>query len=138
MSALLLRICSVVYVLYAAGHTYGAMYADLKEGSPVKQAVLTAMRSYTENVQGSMRSYWDFYTGFGFMLSWTFVLLAVLCWQLAGLSRAEPSVARPLLITLFVISIPITALSWTNFFLAPQLCSTAATLLLGAAVFTTR
>jgi len=136
MSTLLLRIASVVFALYAAGHTYGAMYKDLKSGDPLKQVAFTAMRSYKETIQGSARSYWDFYTGFGFFTTWSLVLLAILCWQLAGLARTQPAIARPLILTLFAISIPMTVLTFTNFFLAPAILSTAATLLLGAAAFT--
>lgn len=138
MSTLLLRIAAVVYALFTAGHTYGAMFKDPSTGGPAKQAVLAAMRTYQENVMGSMRSYWDFYKGFGFMVSWCLVLFAILCWQLASLARSNPSVARPLTLTLFFISIPITILSYTHFFAAPAVFSTAGTLLLGGAVFALR
>ena len=136
MSTILLRIASVVFALYTAGHTYGAMLKDPKEGGPLKQATLAAMRGYHENLQGASRSYWDFYMGFGWLVSCTLLLFAILCWQLAPLARTQPAIARPLVLTLFVISIPMTVLAYTNFFAAPAIFSTAATLLLAAAVFT--
>lgn len=138
MSTLLLRIASVVYLLFTAGHTFGAMFKDPKQGGPEKQAVLMAMRTYHENVMGTSRSYWDFYRGFGFYVSCALLLLAILCWQLGSLARTTPSAARPLIWTLFIISIPMTILSFTNFFAAPALFATLATLLLGAAAFTVR
>jgi len=136
MSTLLLRITSVVFALYCAGHTYGAMYKDPKTGGPLKQAVLGAMQSYKETIQGQARSYWDFYRGFGFFATWSLILLAILCWQLSTLARTQPTIARPFILTLFAISIPLTVLTFTNFFLAPAIFSTVATVLLGAAVFT--
>jgi len=136
MSTILLRIASVVFALYTAGHTYGAMYKDPKEGGPLKQATLAAMRSYHENLGGASRSYWDFYKGFGWFVSCALLLYAILCWQLSTLARTQPSSARPLILTLFVISIPMTVLAYTNFFAAPAIFSTVATLLLGAAAFT--
>ena len=135
MSTLLLRIASVVFVLFTAGHSYGALIADPKTGGPEKQVLLAAMRGYHEDVQGASRSYWNFYMGFGWMVSCSLLLFAILCWQLSTVARTQPAIARPLILTLFVISIPITVLSYTNFFAAPAILSTAATLLLGAAAF---
>lgn len=138
MATLLLRIAAVVYALFTAGHTFGAMFKDPSTGGPEKQAVLAAMRTYHENVMGASRSYWDFYKGFGFMVSWSLLLFTILCWQLGALARSNPSVARPLILTLFLISIPITVLSYTNFFAAPAIFSTVATLLLGGALVSVR
>jgi hypothetical protein len=135
MSTILLRIASVVFALYTAGHSYGAMIKDPSTGGPAKQAVLAAMRTYHEDLGGASRSYWDFYTGFGWFVSCALLLFAVLCWQLASVARTQPSVARPLILALFVISIPMMVLSYTNFFAAPAIFSTVATLLLGAAAF---
>jgi hypothetical protein len=138
MPTILLRIASVVFALYTAGHTYGAMIKDPSTGGPAKQLVLSAMRSYHENLGGASRSYWDFYKGFGWFVSCALLLLAVLCWQLSALARTQPAIARPLILTLFVISIPMTVLAYTNFFAAPAAFSTVATLLLGAAAFSLR
>ena len=136
MSTILLRIASIVFALYTAGHTYGALFKDPSDGGPAKQAVLYGMRTYHENLAGASRSYWDFYMGFGWFVTCALVLFAVLSWQLSTLARTQPSIARPLILTLFVISIPMTVLAYTNFFAAPATLSTAATLLLGAAAFT--
>jgi hypothetical protein len=133
---LFLRIASVVYALYTVGHTYGAMYEDVRDGDPLKQAVFAAMRTYTERIQGFSHSYWDFYRGFGFLVSWTWLLFTILCWQLSTLSRTQPASARPFVLTLFLISVPMSALAWTNFFAAPGILSTLATALLGAAYLT--
>src|ERR1700760_4484292 len=111
MPTILLRIASVVFALYTAGHTYGALFKDPSTGSPEKQMVLTAMRTYHENLGGASRSYWDFYMGFGWFVSCALLLFTVLCWQLAPLARTQPAVARPLLLTLFVVSIPMTILA---------------------------
>ena len=132
---LLLRITAVWFAVYAALHTYGAMYADLHEAVPLKQALFAAMRSYKETLPGATRSYMDFYMAFGLMASWTLLLFAILSWQLASLSRTQPAVARPLVLTLFVISIPMTILIWTHVFAIPALFSTVATVLLGLSYY---
>jgi len=135
MSTILLRIASVVFALYTAGHSFGAMIKDPQGGGPLKQATIGAMRSYHETIQGASRSYWDFYKGFGWFVSCALLLFAILCWQLSTIARTQPSIARQLILTLFVISIPMTVLAYTNFFAAPAIFSTVGTLLLGAAAF---
>jgi hypothetical protein len=134
MPTILLRIASVVFALFAAGHTFGAMIKDPKGGGPLEEATLAAMRGYHADVMGSSRSYWDFYKGFGWDVTCALVLFSILCWQLSNIARSQPAIARQLVLTLFIISIPITVLSYTNFFLAPAIFSTAGTLLLGAAL----
>jgi hypothetical protein len=134
-SPLLLRIAAIVFLLYTAGHTFGAMFKDPSTGGLEKQAVLAAMRSYHQDIGGFSRSYWDFYKGFGFYVSLGLLSYAILCWQLADLSRTSPSAARPLVMTLFVLSIPMTILAWTNFFILPFVLSLVGMLLLGVAAF---
>lgn len=131
-----LRIAAIVFALYAAGHVYGAMYEDLKADTPAKQALFDAMRNFTETFQGSTRSYWEFYNVFGFYVTWSLVAFAILSWQLASLARTNPSAARPFIWTLFVISIPMTWLTWSHLFVIPQAFATLTTLLLCAAALT--
>jgi hypothetical protein len=89
MSPLLLRITAVVYFLFFAGHTFGAMFKDPKGGGPEKQAVLLAMRTY--------RSYWNFYQGFGFYVSCALLAFTILSGQLGSTSPFSPSqISSPL------------------------------------------
>jgi hypothetical protein len=129
----LLRAASVVFVLYAWGHTYGAMFHDNTRG-PRQAALFAAMRDYTFVVQGQTRSYWTFYRGFGFYVSLALALLAVLTWQLGALSRSHPRQARPLVATLFVSLVAMTALTWVDFFPAPTILSVLCTALVGGAL----
>src|SRR5690348_3484713 len=96
-----LRLAAVISLVFAVGHTLGG----LKGWSPIGQtAVLTAMRTFRFEVGGVNRSYFEFYRGFGFLLSVYLVLQAVLLWQLGSLARANRLLARPLVWSFFLAS----------------------------------
>jgi hypothetical protein len=68
-------------VLFAAGHSMGFRKVDPRWNA---DATVTAMKT-TFLVQGQTRSYWDFFTGFGFFCSGLILFCAVLAWQLSSL-----------------------------------------------------
>ena len=133
-SRTLLRIAAVIYALFTLGHTMGAMLGDTHRGA--RQAeVFTAMRNYTFDVQGVTRSYWDFYRGFGFMVSVLLAFTAVLCWVLGDMSRAHPREARQVLIVLTGALAFTTWFSFVDVFAAPMIFSAIAMLtLIGATI----
>jgi hypothetical protein len=122
----------VIYALFAAGHTLGAMLNDTHRG-PRQAELFAAMRAYTFDVQGMVRSYWDFYRGFGFMVSVLLALAAVLCWVLAGMGKTYPREARRVLNVLVVAMAFTTWFSFVDFFAAPMVFSAVAMLILVAA-----
>ncbi len=92
-TTLLLRVASVTSLLFAAGHTVGGT----QEWSPMGETdVLQAMRTHRFDVMGLSRTYLDFYRGFGYTLTVTLLLQAVLLWQLASLARTEPRRVSPM------------------------------------------
>ncbi len=63
-----------------------------------------------------------------------FAALAVLIWQLSDLSRADPRLARPLLLTILACEILLSAMSWIYFFAGPGVMSLLIVLCLGMAL----
>jgi hypothetical protein len=114
----LLRAASVLTFIHAVLHTVGGLLRSPAHGEH-EIAVLNAMKGFEFDFMGSMRSYWDFYFGFGLFVTLGLVLQAVLLWQLAPLVRKAPQVARPLLLTLLASFIVMMVLSWRYFFVAP-------------------
>lgn len=112
----ILRTASIVSVLCAAGHTLGGFQAWSPAG---ETDVLRAMRSFRFDAQGVTRTYWEFYIGFGVMISVFLLVQAVLLWQLAAMSRKDPVHVRPLLGTLLMCVAANAGLSWYFFFAAP-------------------
>jgi hypothetical protein len=118
-----LRMLAGVLAFFTIGHTIGFL-------SPPKElqaaAVAETMRSVRFDVMGSDRSYWDFYRGFGLFLSVNLAMGSVIAWQLSGISRRSPRQALPMTITLDIVCVASTLLSWWFFFAAPLGTSLAA------------
>jgi hypothetical protein len=130
-ASLLYRVASVLLVLFAIGHTLGFRTTSMEGAAPVAEH----MRSARFAIQGSQRSYWDLFVGFGFFVTAFQLFSAVLAWQLGGMSRAAlaemPAVPWAFAVCLLAVAI----LSWTNFFAAPAIFSTVITLCLFAAAW---
>lgn len=130
-ATLLLRIASLVSVLFATGHTLGALQSWSPPGDT---EVLRAMRSFRFDASGSSRSYWDFYMGFGLIISIYFLLQGVLLWQIAAIARAQPRRVLPL-VTSFVLAVVLTAVvCWRFIFMVPVLFAVVIAVCLGAAL----
>jgi hypothetical protein len=127
---LMLRIASVVSLLFAAGHTLGGR----KSWSPTPDNdVFQAMKSFRFDVGGMSRTYADFYVGFGYCLAVFLFLQAVVLWQLATLAKEDSIDLRPLTGSFFVASLLIALLSWKFILLVPVLFSAVIALSLGLA-----
>src|SRR5436190_18509584 len=99
-TTLLLRIASVISLLFTAGHTLGG----LKKWSPMgDNDVLRAMTTVHFETMGVNRSYLDFFMGLGWSISVAMLLQTVLLWQMASLARAHTAQVRPM-IAVFALS----------------------------------
>ena len=112
-----LRIGAALQGLGAVFHTIAAM--DSPSRGPAEQAVFAAMQSFRFPIAGVIRSHWDFYQGYELCITVVFAILAVLIWQLSNLSRTEPRQGVPLIVTLLVAEILLSAISWEYFFAGP-------------------
>jgi len=103
--------------LYFAGHTLGAPWTPGE--APADIAVVEAMKSDHFAVIGVSRSYWDFYFGFGLVISVMQLLQAVVLWQLGTLAKTDAARLRPI-IAVFCLSLVVNAiLGWMYFFPIP-------------------
>ena len=97
-------------------------FAGLLSGTSLNReeaALLTSMKSLKFDAMGSLRTYWDFYFGFGLFLTVNLLLLTVLMWKLAALVKTEPTQARPFIASICAAFLAFAALSGTYFFIAP-------------------
>jgi len=113
----LLRIAAVLMFLYFAGHTSGAPWTPGE--APADIAVVDAMKSDHFQVIGVSRSYWDFYFGFGLIISAMQLLQAVVLWQLGTLAKTDAARLRPIIAVFFVSLVVNAILSWMYFFAIP-------------------
>jgi hypothetical protein len=134
-STALLRIASIVSVLFAGGHTLGGMQSW---SPPGETEVLRAMRSFRFDAEGVSRSYYEFYLGFGFTISVYMLLQAVVLWQLAAIAKTEPLRARPLIGSFFLASVACAFVSWRFIFAFPVVLAALVAACLGAALLASR
>jgi hypothetical protein len=83
------------------------------------------MKSQTFEAEGFTRTYWDFYVGFGIIISVFLLLQAVVLWQLGSLAKTNTSGVRPMIVSFLAASIVNAGLGWTYFFAVPAAMAAA-------------
>ena len=126
-ASVLYRVASVLLVLFAAGHTVGFVQVDPRWGI---DSMVGSMRSIHFDVQGFNRTYWDFFAGFGFLVTVFLVFAAVLAWQLGGLRPEALALLRGPVWGLAICFAAVTILSCRYFFAAPIVFSVLITVCL--------
>jgi hypothetical protein len=134
-TTLLLRIASVISLVFTAGHTMGG----LSQWSPMgDNSVLRSMRDVRFDVVGANRSYLDFFMGFGWSISVLMLMQTVLLWQLASLAKTEPARLRPLIAVIALATVADGVIAWRFIVSVPALFSAALAIVLGLAYRTAR
>jgi hypothetical protein len=129
-ATLLLRIASVISLLFTAGHTMGG----LKKWSPMgDNEVLRAMTGVRFETMGANRSYLDFFMGFGWSLSVMMAMQTVLLWQMASLARTDPAHVRPMIAVFALATLATGVIAWRFIFPVPAIFSGVLLLALVAA-----
>lgn len=133
-STLFLRVASIITLLYCVGHSVGMPWTPAQ--GPAELAVIEAMKSHRFEVVGMQRTYWDFYFGFGVIISVYLLVQAIVLWQLAGLAKTNSVQVRPM-IAAFIVAFLVNAfLAWKYFFAVPAIMAIAITACLALALFT--
>jgi hypothetical protein len=57
-------------------------------------AVIETMKAHTFNVIGSMRTYWDFFFGYGLFVTVSLLFQGILFWILASFAKTNPALVR--------------------------------------------
>lgn len=131
-ASLLYRIASILMLLFAAGHTFGFRQIDPKWGV---DSLVQSMKSIHFNANGSDRTYWDFFVGFGLFVTALMVFASIVAWQFSNL-RAETLGQMRIGAWGFVVCFGVVAyLSWRSFFLVPVIFSVSILLCLTAAAW---
>jgi hypothetical protein len=110
----LYRISAVLILLFDLGHSAGFPWSDPKWGVDT-----SAMRSGHFQLLGFTRTYWDFYLGFGLIISVFLLLAAILAWQLGSLPKQSPPPWRATAWALALTFVALTVLNCMYFFTIP-------------------
>ena len=129
----LFRIAAGVFVLFAAGHTFG--FLSFKPPTAEALAVQAAMSNVDFKVGKSDLSFGGFYVGFGLSCTASMLFSAVLCWQLGALALVHSRAIAGVAWSLFGVQVVGVVISLKYFGLPPAIFSTALTALLGWAAF---
>ncbi len=132
-ATLLYRIASVVFLLFAAGHTLG--FLKFRPPTPEGAAVREAMEKVHFRVGRSEFSYGGFYNGFGLTITAYLLFSSFLAWHLGGLAARNPSAIGTLGWAFFAVGVASFALSWIYFFAAPAVLSALVAACLGWAAW---
>jgi hypothetical protein len=134
-TTLLLRIASIISLVFTAGHTLGG----LKKWSPMgDNEVLKAMSAVRFDTMGANRSYLDFFMGFGWSISVAMLLQTVLLWQLASLALTDSGRIRPMIAVFALATLASGLIAWRFIFPMPALFSSALVIVLAAAYVVAR
>ena len=125
--SVLYRAASVLLVLFAFGHQLGFRRVDPRWGV---SAAIEALKATQFQVQGMTRTYWDFFSGFGFFVTVLLVFAAVLAFQLGGLPKESLRGLRLVTWAFALCFVVITLLTWRYFFIAPLIFSSLVALCL--------
>jgi hypothetical protein len=100
--------------LFDLGHSAGYPWSDPKWGVD-----MTAMRTSHFQVLGFSRTYWDFYVGFGLIVSVFLLLAGVLAWQLGSAPTQTIPLMRATAWVLSLSFVAVTVLNGMYFFTIP-------------------
>ena len=128
-AAVLYRVASVIFILFAIGHTAG--FLRFKAPSMEGQAVWDSMRNVHFPLGGNSRSYAEFYVGFGLFATLYLLFAAYLAWYLGGLARSNPPAIGALGWMFFAVQIVSLILSWKYFLPPPVVLSGLAAICIG-------
>jgi len=117
----LLRISSILSLLFWAGHTLGRPWTPAKAADA--QAVVQSMKALSFDAMGSSRSYWDFYYGFGVSISVYMLAQALVLWLMASMARTDAARLRPLIAVFALTHIVNAFIVGKYFFILPLIFS---------------
>ena len=115
--ATFLRIAAVLTLIHSILHTLGGVFGKVPQG-PAELAV-ASMKANQFAMFGSLRTYWDFYMGFGLGITVFLTLGAIVFWLLASCAQAEVARLRPVIFVFALGYLALAVNSFRFFFLAP-------------------
>src|ERR1700739_984753 len=112
-TTLLYRIASVLFILFALGHTIG--FLKFKPPTAEGLAVRDAMNNVHFKVRGRNYSYGGFYVGFGLFNSVYLLFSALLAWHLGSLAARSPQAIGAVGWAFCLVMVASLALCWAYF-----------------------
>lgn len=128
-----LRVAAVLSLLLTIAHTFGFTQAG---HDPAQLVARHAMESTLFAAGGSTRTYWDFYVGFGLIISAFILAQGIILWLLAQQDKRRPGERRAIIAVLLLCNLAVLALDWRYLFAAPLIVTAVITVAIGLGLFT--
>jgi hypothetical protein len=112
---MLTRIAAGLMFLHMAGHIMG-MLTWKQVDTPAQQAAVTAMTDNHFQFMGALRSYGDYFTGFGNACTIYMVLVVCLLWLSGKLFLQNNAMAKTLVLLIGLSLLAWAILEWIYFF----------------------
>jgi len=132
---LFLRIASVLALIHCALHTIGGVFGKPRHGAE-ELAVIEMMKSHTFNMMGSMRSYWDFFFGYGLFGTVNLLIHGILFWVLGSYVKTNPALVRSVAALFFFNYVLTSVIAFKYFFIGPGITELLIAACLAVAYFT--
>jgi hypothetical protein len=132
----LFRVAAVVFLLFAAGHTFG--FLSFRAPTPEGRAVYDAMNQVHFTVGSTDYSYGNFYRGFGLSCSVAMLFSAFLSWRLGTLARELPQAIGALGWVFFFVQVAGVLICLKYFGAVQAIFSAAVAICIGAASWLVR
>ncbi len=129
----LYRIAAVLFILFAAGHTFG--FLSFRPHSREGVAVFDAMNKVSFQEKGATHSYGRFYRGFGLSYRGFGLSCRFLAWHLGSLAGKLPQAIGALGWIFFAVQLAGVWLSWKYFGPPPVVFSATVAICLGWAAW---
>jgi hypothetical protein len=129
----LYRIASVLFILFAAGHTFG--FLNFTPPTAAGIAVRDAMNNVHFTADGETFSYGEFYRGLGLSATVFLLFQAFLAWQLGSMARKAPQLAAPIAWGLSLVQVLGVAISCRYLASIPAIFSLVLAICLGWAAW---
>jgi hypothetical protein len=113
-----LRLSSYLFVVYAYGHTTGAVIKIPRFG-PESDAVVSTMQTVHFRAQGADATWYGFYRGFGYWVGFSMLFFAYLAWLVGGMTNRTRAALLPVAWGLLVVHLAGIPLTLIYFFPSP-------------------
>ena len=130
-ATILFRITAVLFLLFAAGHTFG--FLSFKPPTQEAQTVFESMNDVHFTAEGKIFSYGGWYRGFGLTITAAMLFEAFLAWYLGSMAKRGAQEVKTIGWALLVWQLPGLVLAWLYFGIEPMILSALVTILIGVA-----
>ncbi|MGH8456704.1 MAG: LIC_13387 family protein [Stenotrophobium sp.] len=122
-ASLFLRIAAIIGFVFGAGHSLGGPWTPAL--GVAETALINSMKSLQFTVMGASRTYWDFYFGFGLIISIYLFAQAFVLWQVASIAKSSAQQVRPIMLTLLASYLVSGIVAFKFLFVVPEVMSIA-------------